>query len=108
MEEQDVVPASGARRLKKRDRDLECLLGRNTMEREVLKEVLDLTWTEKPTLLSRSQTPENTPSEKDPEILDVARSHLCGPDRAHWGMPCSYNAHTWRIHHQTLLIVQLE
>lgn len=38
----DVVPAAEARRLEERVRELERLLGRKTMEVEILKEALDL------------------------------------------------------------------
>ena len=38
----EVVPASEARRLEEKVRDLERLLGRKTMEVEILKEALDL------------------------------------------------------------------
>lgn len=46
----DVVPASDARRLEERVRELERLLGRKTMEVEILKEALDLARSKKPTL----------------------------------------------------------
>jgi hypothetical protein len=38
----DVVPATELRRLEERVRDLERLIGRKTMENEILKEALDL------------------------------------------------------------------
>ena len=38
----EVVPAAELRRLEERVRDLERLLGRKTMENEILKEALDL------------------------------------------------------------------
>jgi transposase len=53
----DVVAASELRRLEERVRELERLLGRKTMEVEILKEALDLARTKKPTLLSRSSAP---------------------------------------------------
>jgi transposase len=53
----DVVPASEARRLEERVRELERLLGRKTMEVEILKEALDLARVKKPILLSRSPVP---------------------------------------------------
>jgi transposase len=59
--DEDVVAASEVRRLEERVRDLERLLGRKTMEVEILKEALDLARVKKPTLLSRSQRPEDTP-----------------------------------------------
>ena len=59
--DEDVLSASEARRLEERIRELERLLGRKTMEVEILKEALDLARVKKPTLLSRSQLPEDTP-----------------------------------------------
>ena len=56
--DEDVVAASGVQRLEERVRDLERMLGR---EVEILKEALDLARVKKPTLLSRSQAPEDTP-----------------------------------------------
>ena len=50
----EVVPAAELRRLEERVRELERLLGRKTMEVEILKEALDLARIKKPTLLSRS------------------------------------------------------
>ena len=58
--DEDVVAASEVRRLEERVRELERLLGRKTMEVEILKEALDLARAKKPTLLSRSQLPEDT------------------------------------------------
>jgi len=57
--DEDVVAASEVRRLEERVRELERLLGRKTMEVEILKEALDLARVKKPTLLSRSQLPED-------------------------------------------------
>lgn len=48
--DEDVVGASRVRELEKRVRDLERLLGRKTMETEILKEALDLVRPKKPTL----------------------------------------------------------
>ena len=48
--DEDVVPASEARKLEERVRELERLLGRKTMEVEILKEALDLARVKKPTL----------------------------------------------------------
>ena len=59
--DEDVVAASEVRRLQERVRELERLLGRKTMELEILKEALDLARVKKPTLLSRSQFPEDIP-----------------------------------------------
>jgi transposase len=56
-----VVAASEVRRLEERVRDLERMLGRKTLEVEILKEALDLARVKKQTLLSRSQAPEDTP-----------------------------------------------
>ncbi len=52
-----VVAASEVRRLEERVRELERLLGKKTMEVEILKEALDLSRAKKPTLLSRSPLP---------------------------------------------------
>ena len=46
--DEDVVGASRLRELEKRVRDLERLLGRKTMETEILKEALDLARAKKP------------------------------------------------------------
>ncbi|MGY3234463.1 putative RNase H-like nuclease (RuvC/YqgF family) [Bradyrhizobium sp. USDA 4448] len=58
--DENVVAASEVRRLEERVRDLERLLGRKTMEIEILKEALDLARVKNPTLLSRSQAREDT------------------------------------------------
>ena len=50
----DVVPAADVRRLEERVRELERLLGRKTMEVEILKEALDLARSKKLSLLSSS------------------------------------------------------
>ena len=50
----EVVPAAELRRLEERVRDLERLLGRKTMEIEILKEALELARAKKPILLSSS------------------------------------------------------
>ena len=55
-----VVPASEVRRLEEQVRELERLLGRKTMEVEILKEALDLARAKKPTLLSHSPLPGGT------------------------------------------------
>jgi transposase len=57
---EDVVAASEVRRLEERVRDLERLLGRKTMEVEIVKVALHLARVKKPTLLSRSSPPEDT------------------------------------------------
>jgi transposase len=56
----EVVAASHVRRLEERVRELERLLGRKTMEVELLKEALDLARAKKPTLLSHSPLPGDT------------------------------------------------
>jgi hypothetical protein len=48
------------RRLEERVRELERLLGRKTMEVEILKEALDIARAKKPILLSRSPVPGDT------------------------------------------------
>lgn len=54
----DVVPASEVRRLEDRVRELERMLGRKTLEVEILKEALDLARAKKPISLS-SSVPKN-------------------------------------------------
>ncbi len=56
-----VVAAAEVRRLEERVRELERLLGRKTLEVEILKEALDRTRAKKPTLLSRSPLPGGSP-----------------------------------------------
>ena len=56
----DVVAASEVRRLEERVRELERLLGRKTMEVEILKEALDLARAKKPILLSPLSRPGDT------------------------------------------------
>ena len=56
----EVVAASEVRRLEERVRELERLLGRKTMEVEILKEALDLARSKKPILLSHSPLPGDT------------------------------------------------
>ena len=55
-----VVAASEVRRLEERVRELERLLGRKTMEVEILKEALNLARAKKPILLSHSRLPGDT------------------------------------------------
>ena len=52
--DEDVVGASEVKKLEARVRELERLLGRKTMEVEILKEALDSARAKKPTLLSIS------------------------------------------------------
>jgi transposase len=56
----EVVPAAELRRLEERVRDLERLLGRKTMENEILKEALDLARAKKAILLSNSVPPDGS------------------------------------------------
>jgi transposase len=49
--DEDVVATSKVRELERRVRDLERLLGRKTMEAEILREALDIARAKKPTLL---------------------------------------------------------
>ena len=58
--DEEVVPASELRRLQERVRELERLLGRKTMEAEILKEALELARAKKPILLSHSSAPGDT------------------------------------------------
>ena len=51
----------GKDKLEERVRELERLLGRKTMEVEILKEALDLARAKKPTLLSRSPASGDSP-----------------------------------------------
>ena len=53
----EVMAASEVRRFEERARELERLLGRKTMEVEILKEALDVARAKKPTLLSHSPLP---------------------------------------------------
>ena len=48
--DEDVVGTSRVRELEKRVRDLERLLGRKTMENEILKEAIEVARLKKPTL----------------------------------------------------------
>ena len=52
--DEDVVGTSRVRELEKRVRDLERLLGRKTMENEILKEALDIARPKKRSLPFRS------------------------------------------------------
>jgi transposase len=54
------VAASQLRRLEERMRELERLLGRKTMQVEILKETLDIARVRKPALLSHSLLPRDT------------------------------------------------
>jgi transposase len=59
--DEEVVAASELRRLEERVRELERLLGRKTMEVEILKEALELARAKKPILLSRSPPAGDSP-----------------------------------------------
>ena len=52
--DEGVVSVSEVRRLEERVRELERLLGRKTMEAEILKEALERSRFKRPTLLSAS------------------------------------------------------
>jgi transposase len=52
--DEDVVGTSRIRELERRVRELERLLGRKTLEVEILKEALDVARVKKPTLQLRS------------------------------------------------------
>src|SRR5205814_9047058 len=52
--DEEIVPAAELRQLEERVRDLERLLGRKTMENEILKEAFELARAKKPILLSSS------------------------------------------------------
>ena len=75
--DEDVVGTSRVRELERRVRELECLLGRKTMENEILKEALDLARPKKPT---RPRCPgairRTVPDEAIADALGVARSSL--------------------------------
>ena len=58
--DEDVVSVSEVRRLEERVRELERLLGRKTMEAEILKEALERTRAKEPTLLSASPLKDDT------------------------------------------------
>ena len=59
--DEPVVGNSEMKKLEDRVRELERMLGRKTMEVELLKEALDLARAKKPTFLSRSPLPGDTP-----------------------------------------------
>jgi transposase len=56
----DVVPAAEARRLEERVRDLERLLGKKTLEIEILKEALELARSKKAIWRSNSALPADS------------------------------------------------
>ena len=57
----EVVAVAEVRRLEERVRELERLLGRKTLEVEILKEALERARAKKPILLSRSPLPGGSP-----------------------------------------------
>ena len=73
--DEDVVAASEVRRLEQRVRDLERMLGRKTLEVEILKEALDLARVKK-RLCCRDRKHRRIPRETDRRDLGVARSNL--------------------------------
>jgi transposase len=73
--DEDVVAASEVRRLEERVRELERLLGRKTMEFEILKEALDLARVKK-TLAVAVAASGGYPVKRIAETLGVARSNL--------------------------------
>ena len=75
------------RRLEEQVRELERLLGRKTMEVDILKEALDLARAKKPILLSHSPAPGNTREDHQHD----ARGRPLQPD----GTPGSEAAFAW-------------
>jgi transposase len=68
--DEDVVGTSRVRELERRVRDLERLLGRKTMEAEILKEALDLARAKKPILpLAIERRPKNFKAMQDLKTL---------------------------------------
>lgn len=72
----DVVPAANLRRLEERVRELERLLGRKTMEVEILKEALDLTRSKEHKLLSSSVAAGRFPVKAVTDTLGIERSNV--------------------------------
>jgi len=64
------------RRLEERVRELQPLLGRKTMEVEILKEALELARAKKPILLSRSLASGRYPVKRVSQTLGVPRSNI--------------------------------
>jgi transposase len=58
---EEVVPASEYRALQHQVRELQRLLGKKTLENEVLRDALELAQPKKRLLLSRSPAPDGTP-----------------------------------------------
>lgn len=74
--DEDVVAASEVRRLEERVRDLERMLGRKTLEVEILKEALDLARVKKTDLAVAIASTGGFPVKRIAETLGVARSNL--------------------------------
>jgi transposase len=75
--DEDVVATSRVRELERRVRELERLLGRKTMEVEILKEALDVARIKKPSLQLLSERSEGRfPMKAVADTLVVARSNL--------------------------------
>ncbi|HVH80156.1 MAG TPA: IS3 family transposase [Stellaceae bacterium] len=72
----DVVAASEVRRLEERVRELERLLGRKTMEVEILKEALELAPGKKTDLAVALTASRRYPVKRVTQILGVARSNV--------------------------------
>ncbi|WP_115353333.1 IS3 family transposase [Roseomonas gilardii] len=72
----DVVAASRVRELEAKVRDLERLLGRKTMEAEILREALDATRGKKPGLAAAVASSGRFPVKAVADTLGVARSNL--------------------------------
>jgi transposase len=73
--DEDVVAASEVRRLEDRVRELERLLGRKTVEVEILKEALDLAWVKKTDVAVAVAASGGYPVKRITETLEVARSN---------------------------------
>jgi predicted RNase H-like nuclease (RuvC/YqgF family) len=74
--DEPVVGSSEVRRLEERIRELERLLGRKTMEVEILKEVLAKAQAKKPSLQLVSPLKDGFPMKRIADVLGVARSHF--------------------------------
>nr|WP_170138600.1 IS3 family transposase [Rhodobium orientis] len=72
----DVIAASEVRRLEERVRELERLLGKKTMENEILREALDKAPGKKTGLAAVVATTGRFPMSRIAEVLRVSRSNL--------------------------------
>ena len=79
---EDVVASSKVRTLEKRVHDLERLLGRKTLENEILKEALELARPKKPPLRLSSWRRGRFAMKAIADTLGVARSNLGRPGEA--------------------------